>query len=262
MAEIFRTTRFVTCIPQEVGGSGNPSSWTARGVVCAMDAALAHAGMGKLAGKRVAMQGTGNVGTFMIGELIARGVSKVIATEISEEQAARLRQRFADAPVEVRVVDRADLSIFREPCDVFAPNALGGVLDLDTIPMLDTPVVCGAANNQLLDDRRDAEALAARGITFVPDFVANRMGIVNCANEQYGRLADDPLIVRHFDPSWSESVFAVTCRVLARAKTEGITSTQAANRLADELCAVPHPIFGHRSRDIIDALTNDGWHDR
>jgi hypothetical protein len=50
--------------------------------------------------------------------------------------------------------------------------------------------------------------------------------------------------------------------VLARAKTEGITSTQAANRLADELCAVPHPIFGHRSRDIIDALTNDGWHDR
>ncbi|HEX7670957.1 MAG TPA: Glu/Leu/Phe/Val dehydrogenase dimerization domain-containing protein, partial [Polyangiaceae bacterium] len=70
MAAIFRTSRFVTCIPPEVGGSGNPSPATAKGVVCAMEAALDHLGLGSLGGKRVAMQGVGNVGSSMIAELL------------------------------------------------------------------------------------------------------------------------------------------------------------------------------------------------
>ena len=75
------------------------------------------------------------------------------------------------------------------------------MLNPETIPTLRAPILCGAANNQLLDEARDGAALAERGITYVPDYVCNRMGIVNCANEQYGRVGPlgstvDPAINR------------------------------------------------------------------
>jgi len=259
MAAVYETTRFVTCVPPEIGGSGNPSQPTAKGVVCAMEAALDHLGLGTLAGKTIAMQGAGNVAGYMIDELALRGCARIVATEISAERCAELRARHAGTVVEIRHVDAADRTIFAEPCDIFAPNALGGVLEPDTIAMLRAKIVCGAANNQLLDDRRDDRLLAERGILYVPDFVANRMGIVSCANEQYGSLPEDPAIERHFGRSWDNSVYAITTRVLERAAGEGITTSAAANALADEACAVPHPIWGHRSRDILDALLRDGF---
>ncbi len=257
MSSVFETTRYVTCVPPEVGGSGNPSESTAKGVVCAMEAALDHTGRGDLRGKTIAMQGVGNVAAFMIDELVARAVAKVVAADISAERCDELRSRWPAATVELRVTDPRDRSIFAEPGDIFAPNALGGVLDPSTIPLLKAPIVCGAANNQLLDDGRDDRLLADRGIVYVPDFVANRMGIVNCANEQYGRLDRDPAIERHFGHQWDNAVFVVTKRVLTRAATDGITTSTAANLLADEACRVPHPVWGHRGRALIDALVAD-----
>lgn len=256
MAAVHETTRFVTCVAPEIGGSGNPSLATAKGVVCAMEAALDHRGMGDLRGKTIAMQGAGNVASFMIDELVAKGVGKVIATEISPERCAELGRvaRPAGTVVEIRNVSPDDRSIFAEACDIFAPNALGGVLDPDTIAMLRAPIVCGAANNQLLDDRRDDRLLAERKIVYVPDFVANRMGIVNCANEQYGSFPDDPAITRHFGREWDNAVYNIVRRVLERSATEGLTTSTAANLLADEACTVPHPIWGHRPRVIIDAV--------
>lgn len=261
MASVFATTRFVSCVPAEVGGSGNPSPWTARGVVCAMQAALEVAGLGTLAGKTVAMQGLGNVGAAMLGELLKAGVGRVIAADISSVNVETARQRFQDARVTVRLAERGDDSILEVPCDVLAPNALGGVLSSATIPKLAAKIVCGAANNQLLDGERDAKLLAERGIWFVPDFVANRMGIVNCANEQYGRLSEDPAILRHFDANAEGSVFQVTKQVLMRARERGQTPSEAANLLADELGQVPHPIWGHRTKHIIDDLVLSGWAD-
>ncbi|HET6584079.1 MAG TPA: Glu/Leu/Phe/Val dehydrogenase dimerization domain-containing protein [Nannocystaceae bacterium] len=259
MAAVFETTRFVTCISPSAGGSGNPSHPTARGVVSAMEAALDHLGRGPLAGKTIAMQGAGNVAGFMIDELLARGCRRIVATDISVERCAELRARHPADVVEIRRVDAGDRTIFAEPCDIFAPNALGGVLEPETIAALRTGIVCGAANNQLLDDRRDDRLLAERGIAYVPDFVANRMGIVTCANEQYGSLPDDPAIERHFDRSRADSIFAITQRVLERAAREGITTAAAANALADEACSVPHPLWGHRSRAILEALQREGY---
>lgn len=259
VAAVFETTRFAICVPASVGGSGNPSPATAKGVVCAIEGALDHAGKGTIAGKTIAMQGAGNVATYMIEELVARDVGKVIATEISAERCALLRERFAGKPVEIRQTAPGDLSIFGEPCDVLSPCALGGVLNPTTIPMIQAPIVCGAANNQLLDDRRDDHALAERGIVYVPDYVANRMGIVNCANEQYGQLTHDPAIERHFSRDWDNAVFVVTKRILDHAAKEGVTTSTAANVLADRACEEPHPIWGHRGRAIIDGLLADGW---
>ena len=259
LAAVFETTRFATCVPPAVGGSGNPSPATARGVVCAMEAAFDHLGRPGFAGKTIAMQGAGNVAGYMIAELLERGVGRIVASEVSAPRCAELRERFAGAPLELRATEPGDRSIFAEPCDLFAPNALGGVLDPETIAMLRTEIVCGAANNQLLDDRRDDALLAERGIVYVPDFVANRMGIVNCANEQYGSLPEDPAIVRHFGREWDNSVYRVTRRILEHAAREGTTTSTAANQLADAAGEQPHPLWGHRGRAITASLRADGW---
>lgn len=262
MAEVFTATRFVTCIPPALGGSGNPSPATARGVVCAMEGALDHLEMGDLAGKTIAMQGTGNVGAAMIDELLARGVARVIASEISRDRQAELEARYAGRPVEVRLTDPGDNTILAEPCDIVAPNALGGVLSPTTIPTIRAKIICGAANNQLLDEVRDAEAIRARGLVYIPDFLCNRMGIVSCANEQYGYVDDDPAISRHFGREWENSVFLVTQRTLALASAEGITTAAAAIRLADDLAREEHPIWGHRGAAIIRSLVRTRWHEQ
>jgi glutamate dehydrogenase/leucine dehydrogenase len=262
MARVFATTRFTTCIPPAVGGSGDPSPATAKGVVCAIQGALAHLGLGSLQGKRVAMQGVGAVGLPMLEELLGAEVGQIVAADISVQQLRAARSRLAGRPVELRQVTAEDRSILAEPCDVLVPNALGGVLNPETIPNVRARLVCGAANNQLLDDRRDARALAQRDIVFVPDFVANRMGIVHAANEQYGCLPNDPAIERHFDSRRPDSLFAVTQQVLANASVEGITPTESANRLADAASLVPHPIWGHRGKQIIDSLVADRWAER
>ncbi len=259
MAEIFRCTRFVSCIPPEFGGSGNPSSMTAAGVVCAMEAALDFLGMGGLEGKKVAMQGTGNVGLAMIEQLLERGVRQIVASEVSAERQIAALDRFGDRGVEVRLTEADDPSPLAEPCDILAPNAVGGGLGPKTIPLIQAPIVCGAANNQLADDRRDDAALKERGIALVPDFVCNRMGIVYCANEQNGYVNRDPDIERHLDRSWHSSIYRVTQQVLELARGSGITPTSAANRLADELVEQPHPIWGHRTRHIVASLLADHW---
>jgi glutamate dehydrogenase/leucine dehydrogenase len=261
MADIFRTTRFTTCIPASVGGSGNPSFATAKGVVVAIEAAFDHLGAGSLAGKTVAMQGAGNVGASMISDLLERKVSRIVAVDTNRQTCDALSARFAGSPVTIRLVSPDERSIVLESVDVFVPNALGAVLNPDTIPRLRCRVVCGAANNQLLDDRRDDKALKARGISYVPDFVANRMGIVNCANEQYGSLPDDPAISRHFSRDWEHSIYAVTRRILADADARGITSTEAANELADARSLEPHPIFPNRARDIVESLVRERWYE-
>ncbi len=258
MAVIHRHTRFATCIPPEVGGSGNPSAMTAAGVVSAMAAALQSEGLGGLEGKRIAMQGAGNVGSVMIELLLERGVRSIVASEISQEQRSLLLHRHCGAPLEVRSAEPGDESILATECDVLAPNALGGILNEKTIPSLRTKVICGAANNQLARSERDAALIAARGIVYVPDFVANRMGIVACSNEQTGSLEGDPLITRHLDPAWAGSIHRVTRRVLDRAREQGVSPVVAACRLADEASVELHPIWGHRAWQIIEGLTREG----
>lgn len=262
MLEVFRTTRFVTCVPEFVGGTGNPSRSTARGVVCAMEAALEFTGRGSLAGKVIAMQGLGHVGSAMLELLLARDVRRVVATDVDQGRLEAVQRTLATERVELRQSLPGDRSILSEPSDVLALNALGGMLGPETIPLLAAPIVCGAANNQLLDDRRDDALLAERGIVFVPDFVANRMGIVQCANEQYGSLPGDPALERHFGRAWDGSVFHTTRRVLELGRERALTPTQAANLLADELAAEPHPIWGDRARAIVDALWESRWHER
>ncbi len=259
MAWIYTTTRHTTCIPPAFGGSGNPSRLTATGVVVAMEAALDHLGRGGLEGKTVAMQGLGNVAGYMVGDLLDRGVGRIVGADIEPRHAKELRRRFPEAPLDLRAVEPADAGILATPCDVLAPNAVGAVLDPGTIPTIRAPIVCGAANNQLARTRRDAEALKARDIVFVPDFLANRMGIVNCANEQYGVFEGDPSVHAHLEREAPLGIYQRTLEVLRRADEAGSTPAAEAERLADRLARQTHPVWPDRGWQIIEDLVASSW---
>ncbi len=259
MAFVYSTTRYTTCIPEKFGGSGNPSVLTATGVVVAMEAALEHLGMGSLEGKTIVMQGLGNVALHMLGDLLDRKVEKIVGADINDWTIDRVKKTYPDAPIEARLVEPGDVSIFSEPGDVFAPNAVGAVLNPVTIPQIRTAIVCGAANNQLEDPKRDQHTLHERGILYVPDFLANRMGIVNCANEQYGRFDGDPAIYAHLERETPTGIYQRCMEVFARAKSSGRTPADEASDLADELSQELNPIWGHRSQKVINFLVESGW---
>jgi glutamate dehydrogenase/leucine dehydrogenase len=250
MAWVFRTTRYTTCIPRKFGGSGNPSIPTARGVVAAMEAALQHLELGTLQNKTVAMQGLGNV-----------SVDRIVGTDIDLAAVQAAGDRYNDARLETRFVSLEDVTIFSETCDIFAPNAVGAILNPQTIPLLKTRVVCGAANNQLELSPRDARAMHEADILYVPDFLANRMGIVNCSNEQYGIIDGDPAIESHLQRDVPFGIFQRCLDVCSRAAASGRTPAEEAEVLADELSEEPHPLWGHRGRLIIDHLVTEGWID-
>lgn len=186
---VFERTRFTTCISPAFGGSGNPSIPTAAGVVQAMAAAVDFLGMGTLQGKRIAIQGVGNVGLPLIEFLLDHEPAAIIASEANLDRVNIARSLITpDRRVKLVHAEDGDDSILFEDVDILAPCAFGGVLSSDVISRLNTKIVCGAANNQLLDPNDDS-AFLDKGITYVPDFVANRMGIVNCANEQVSGVA-------------------------------------------------------------------------
>jgi glutamate dehydrogenase/leucine dehydrogenase len=261
MAQIFSRTRFTTCVPPALGGSGNPSVPTARGVISGMEAALAFLGAGELAGKTVAVEGVGHVGAALVGFLLDKGVRRVVAADVRPEAVAAVKAAHPGAPLEARVVTPGDDALLGVECDVLAPCALGARLSHATIPALRAAVVCGAANNQLEDPALDDRRLAARGVIYVPDFLVNRMGIVTCADEQAGYVEGDPLIERHLDRTWDLSIYRSTLRVLETARAQGEPPSQVATALADALAAEPHPLFGHRGRQIIDSLVAGRWHE-
>jgi leucine dehydrogenase len=161
--------------------------------------------------------------------------------------------------VEPRIVELSDVSIFAENVDILSPCACGAVLNPETIPMIRAGIVCGAANNQLEDAARDDRALHDRGILYVPDFLTNRMGIVNCANEQDGTVSRDPMIEKHLEREWEHSIHQAATRVFTRSKETGEPPAQVAMAQADALSMEAQPLTGHRGRQIIDSLVADRW---
>jgi glutamate dehydrogenase/leucine dehydrogenase len=260
MAHIFSRTRFTTCIPSEFGGSGNPSVPTARGVVCGMEAALDFLKMGSLHNKTIAIQGLGHVGEPLIEFLFEKNVKRIIGTDINPSHIENAKMKYSGRNLDCRLVDKNDFSIFAEECDIFSPNATGAVLNDLTIPMLKTRIICGAANNQLEDTHRDGKMLFEKGITYIPDFLTNRMGIVTCANEQYGYVNSDSLIELHFSKVWEHSIYNTASQVLNESIQYKKPASEIALKIADKLSKENHPIFGHRGKAIIKSLVENKWH--
>ena len=242
MATVFSATRFTTCIPAQVGGSGNPSGATARGVFMGIQALARHWGR-ELQGMTVALQGLGEVGSRLARYLHEAGVDMTVFDPEADkmERVLALGERHKAGSAE---------SILFEEVDVLSPCALGAVLTPESVPRLRCRGICGAANNQLQVSERDSELLHERGISYLPDFVVNRMGIVNCADEQYGRLEPDPKIERHFGWEWDNAIAPLCVRLLAEAEERGETPLLQADRLAREAMSVDHPLWPGRAEEI------------
>lgn len=260
MANVFSGTRFTTCIPQEFGGSGNPSVPTAMGIISGMEAALDFLENGTLEDKAITIQGLGHVGEPLVQFLFDKKVKKVIGADINPDHVNSVKKKFGGQNLDCRLVDKYDISIFAEECDIFSPNATGAILNKKTIPILKAKIICGAANNQLEDMHSDGKLLHNRKIIYVPDFLTNRMGIVTCANEQYGYVNNDPLIQDHFSRNWEHSIFNRTKQVLKESKEKNIPTAEIALKLAEKLSRENHPIFGHRGKELIKSLVENNGH--
>ena len=174
MAVIRERTRHVAGLARDQGGSGDPSPFTALGVVTAIEVSCERVfGTAGLADRSVAVAGLGHVGGDIARRLAAAG-ARLVVTDVDERKRALAEELVAEwvAPADAH---RADV-------DVFAPCALGGILDDETVPELGAKIVAGAANNQLADDLV-ADLLRSRGVLWAPDFVANAGGIINIAVE-------------------------------------------------------------------------------
>ncbi len=246
MNALLGQNRFTTCVGAELGGSGNPSPVTARGVFRAMQAGWRFlTDTDDLAGVKVSVQGVGNVGGPLV-ELLDDAGARVWVSDIDRGALADLAARRP----RVEVVDGE--ALFDLDVDVFAPCAIGAQVNSRTIPRLRARLICGAANN-ILEEPDDAERLRKRGIVYVPDYVCNRMGITNCADEWQGYLQGDVELA-------AERVYPDTLRVLKHARGQMITSAAAADQLADVAASELHPLIGHRGRRIIDHLIASDWH--
>ncbi len=157
-------------------GSGDPSPFTARGTFLGIQSVLNRLdGSPSLEGKKVAIQGVGNVGGKLADFLFWAG-AELIIQDVDDAKVERLAQIYR-----AKVVSHEE--IYRVECDVFAPCALGGILNHKTIPHLRCRAVAGGANNQLLDEDQDGKRLAERGILYAPDFIINAGGVINVSTE-------------------------------------------------------------------------------
>lgn len=217
MVTIRKETKYVAGLPET---SGNPSPVTAYGVFQAIRATAKHVwGSDDLKGKKVAVQGCGNVGLSLIEQLAEAGAT-VYATDMFESKLERAVKAGA-----IRVEQD---KIYDVEADIFAPCALGAILNDETIPRLKVKAVCGSANNQLLEPRH-GKALSARGIVYAPDFIANGGGVINVAEE--------------FSPGGYnaerarkkvEGIYHILLKVYAIAAEKKIEPYEAANILAEE----------------------------
>ena len=217
MTVIARGTSHVSGLARSRGGSGDPSPYTALGVEAAVLASVERAlGTTSLKGRSAAIVGLGHVG-LRVARLLARRGVKLVASDIDgrkRDEARRLGARWT-TPVKALAA----------PVDVLVPCALGGVLDEDSVPALQSPIVAGAANNQLADESV-AELLQRRGVLWAPDFVANAGGIINIAVE-FAPQGYDPDIARRRVRGIGD-----TLRAIYDAATDGVTPLGAAMELA------------------------------
>jgi valine dehydrogenase (NAD+) len=220
MDVIARECRFVTGRTLAHGGAGDSSILTAFGVFQGMRAAAeAVWGAPTLRGRRVGIEGVGKVGHRLVEHLREDG-AEVVVCDVSEAAIDRVRSRHP----EVDVVGDND-ALVRESLDVYAPCALGGSLDDDTVRVLTAKIVCGAANNQLGHPGIE-KTLADRNVLYAPDYVVNSGGVIQVADEIGG-----------FDferaKARATGIFDTTQRIFALAAEEGVPPAVAADRLAE-----------------------------
>lgn len=204
---------------------GDPSPWTALGVFLSMKEAARRKFGSDLSGMRVVVQGLGNVGSRLCALLHDAG-AKLTVADLHAEAVDRVVRLYGAQAV-------ASSAILECECEIFAPCALGGVIDCDSSYRLQAKIICGGANN-VLATPQDGDRLADRGVLFAPDYVVNAGGIINVAGEYLG---------------WTEAEVDWRVRstgdrladVLDHAEQAGLSPHRAADALARRRIALGQP---------------------
>ncbi len=213
-------TAHVVGLPLSLGGSGDTSIMTGLGLYMGMKACAKEVwGDDGLRGKSVAVQGFGKVASHLCQHLMEED-ARIVVTDVFEDALDRAR----DLGLEVTPPD----SILDMDCDIFAPCALGGVLNSQTIPQLRCRVVAGGANNQLFSEA-DGEELHRRGILYAPDYIVNAGGVINVEAEM-GDGGYNPGRAREK----TERIHEIMGSVIRTSQSEEISTAAAAARLAEE----------------------------
>jgi leucine dehydrogenase len=219
MEYISMETKYVTGLPEVKGGGGDPSPVTAYGTYLGMKAAAKKAyGSDSLMGKKIGVQGIGQVGKYLVDYLLKEGAD-VYITDIFED---RLKQVAKDSGA--TVVDPN--FIYDIEMDIYAPCALGATLNDDTLERLKCRVIAGAANNQLQDEDKHGKILLEKGIIYAPDFLINAGGLINVYAEFIGGYNKDVAYLQ------AEKIYDTCTAILNKSEKEKIPAQQAAIELA------------------------------
>ena len=224
MEYVFMETPWVTGIPPSFGGSGDPSPYTAHGVFMGVKAVAQKAlHCSNLQGVKVAVQGLGNVGLYLVRFLLKAG-AKVIVADIDTQKVQHCKKTYQ----EVEVV--SSQQILSTDCDILAPCALGAVVNESTLPHLKCKAIAGGANNQLAHNGI-GEALRAKGILYAPDYVINAGGLINVFVELEGYSKERAI-------TKTRKIYDNLMRVFDIAEKKNISTDLAADHLAEERIAL------------------------
>ena len=223
MEYVRKETKHVTGIPLTMGGSGDPSPVTAYGVYMGMKASAKFLwGSDNLIDKKILVQGVGHVGEYLVKYLLEEKAN-IFISDINNEKIGRIAQEY-----NVEVINNDEVLDFE--MDIYAPCALGGILNTHSIDKLKCSIVCGGANNQLEDEQRDSLHLQKREIILAPDFLVNSGGLINVYSEIKGYSREQAL-------DKTKKIYQTTLDILNKSKDEGITSYSATLNIAEKIIA-------------------------
>lgn len=217
MVHVSKETKHVVGLP---GKSGDPSPVTALGVYVGMKAAAKYQfGTDSLTGKKIAVQGIGHVGGYLVDFLVKEG-AQVTITDLNQQALQAIQNKHG-----VNVV--APDAIYDVDMDIYAPCALGATVNDQTLSKLKCSVIAGAANNQLQDEKKHGLQLMEKGIVYAPDFAINAGGVINCFSEVEGLSLE-------WSKQKAQEIYSTIASILTRAGHEQIPSNLVANKLAEE----------------------------
>jgi leucine dehydrogenase len=203
-----------------MGGGGDPSPVTAYGTYMGMKASAKHVwGSDSLAGKKIAVQGIGKVGGHLLEHLHKEG-AKLVISDINPDNLKKYASEFGATVADGDAIYSADV-------DIFAPCALGAILNTETIAQLKCKVVAGAANNQLADENIHGPMLVEKGIAYAPDFLINAGGLINVYQEHIGYNRDTAF-------RKTEHIYDVTLEIYKNAEISKTHTQKAAMDMAEK----------------------------
>jgi len=220
LAKIAEKTKFVTGLPENMGGSGDPSYWTARGVLEGMRACLKEKlNREDFEGIVVAVQGVGHVG-YALAKQLHKEKANIIVSDVNKEM---LKQTAQELNAEILGVDE----IFSAPCDIFAPCAMGGAINDRSLHNLKCKILAGSANNQLENPEKHGEELFHKNILYAPDYIINAGGVINIYVRDILQKMDSMPGIKKIDEHLT--------KIFELSKKKNIPPSQIANNLAEEI---------------------------